>query len=46
MLRSIVKSMLLIFAMASALSACGVNYHINPDANTWPPAPKAPAPKG
>jgi hypothetical protein len=33
----------LIFAATLALSACGVNYHINPGPNSWPPAPKAPA---
>jgi hypothetical protein len=46
MLKPIVKSMLLIFAFGLALSACGVNYHFNPGANTWPPREKPPAPKG
>lgn len=37
------KAMTLIFAAALTLAGCGVNYHINPGPNSWPPAPKAPA---
>jgi hypothetical protein len=33
---------MLLFAIAMALSGCGVNYHVNPGPRSWPAAPSAP----
>jgi hypothetical protein len=42
MLTPLVKPTLLFLAIALALSGCGVNYHFEPSARTWPAAAKAP----
>jgi hypothetical protein len=43
MLTPPVKSMMLLLAIALAVSGCGANYHVNPQgARTWPAPANAP----
>ena len=41
-MRTMLVKLILLVAIALALSGCGVNYHFNPGPRTWPAAANPP----
>ncbi|WP_280642569.1 hypothetical protein [Methylocystis rosea] len=41
-MRTTLVKLILLAVIASALSGCGVNYHVNPGPRTWPAAANPP----